>query len=218
MEPDNPLLDDYILSLAKRPRPRGLFVPTASGDAETYVLRFYQAFASRAEPSWLPLFRRAAPDLDTVVREADIIYVGGGSTPNLLACWRMHGLDLALHAACEAGVIVCGLSAGAMCWFEHPGITDSLGPGFHPLPGGGVGLVPGSFCPHYDGQAERRDIYPQLVASGELPEGWAAEDSVAIRFDDGAFVEAVSSREHARAWRVTRAGEEPLAVRYLRPE
>lgn len=213
MEPDNPRLDDYIVGLTGKLRPRVLFVPTASGDADGYVMRFYQAFARRAEASHLSLFKRSAWDLEAVVRDADIVYVGGGSTPNLLACWRMHGLDRVLA---KSSAVLCGVSAGAMCWFEHPGVTDSLGPGFAPLHHPGVGVVPGSFSPHYDGQSERRTIYPQLIAEGAIPEGWAAEDSVAIRFDDGRFVEAVSSVEGARAYRVTRAGEAEIDVRYLR--
>ncbi|MGZ0149390.1 Type 1 glutamine amidotransferase-like domain-containing protein [Kribbella sp. WER1] len=117
MEPDNPLLDDYVLSLVPAGRkPRVCFVPTASGDSEGYAERFLAAFApERAEASVLSLFKRSVADLNAFVMEQDVVYVGGGNTANLLAVWRLHGLDTALEKAYRAGVVMAGISAGMNC-------------------------------------------------------------------------------------------------------
>jgi dipeptidase E len=155
MEPDNPLLDDFILSLTRKRKPKVCFVPTASGDSDNYVARFYRAFpASRCAPSHLPLFHGNIPDLTRFVCAQDVVYVGGGSTANMLAVWRLHGMDKALHRAWLDGVTLCGVSAGALCWFEA-GITDSFGQRLTAL-NDGLGFLKGGFCPHYDGESQRR--------------------------------------------------------------
>ncbi|MGE5461073.1 MAG: Type 1 glutamine amidotransferase-like domain-containing protein, partial [Solirubrobacterales bacterium] len=125
---DDPLLDDYVLSLTGKERPRVVFIPTASGDAASYVERFYAAFTRRScEPSHLSLFQLPYPAIGEIVRSHDVVYVGGGSTANMLAIWRLHGLDETLRQAWERGVVLAGISAGALCWFET-GVTDSLSP------------------------------------------------------------------------------------------
>lgn len=217
MEPDNPLLDDFILGLTGKARPRVCFVPTASGDADGYVQRFQSAFPpERAEGSCLTLFPRTEPDLRAFALSQDVIYVGGGSTVNLLAVWRAHGLEDVLREAWEAGVVLCGVSAGGLCWFEG-GSTDSFGSGLFPLQDG-LGLLPGSFCPHYDGEAERRPTYPEFVQEG-LPGGWAADDGAGLHFVGTELREAICSRPDARVYRVERLGgevvETPLPTRFL---
>lgn len=235
MEPENPLLDDHLLSLATRRRgegglPRVCFVPTASGDSVEYQDRFREAFAGRAETSTLQLFRYdelPGGDLRSFVLDQDVVYVGGGSTANLLALWRLHGLDEVLREAAEDGVVLAGVSAGMNCWFEAS-VTDSYGP-LAPL-ADGLGLLAGSACPHYDGEAERRPAYLDLVGTRRLPRGYAADDGCALVFRDGELVEAVSSRPEARAYRVHLSGdaldvedgmeapdvaESPVEVRYL---
>jgi peptidase E len=145
MEPDNPLLDRFILSLAASERPRVCFVPTASADSETYVLGFYRAFSQlESRPSDLQLFDRQIEDLESFVLAQDVIYVGGGSTANLLAVWRAHGLDRILERAWNEGVVMCGISAGMNCWFEQS-LTDSFGQSLRGL-SDGLGLIPGSAC------------------------------------------------------------------------
>jgi peptidase E len=218
MEPDNPLLDDYVLTLARSPRPRVCFVPTASGDSESYCLRFYEAFAPRnCLPTHLPLFKRRNADLRALVLSQDVIYVGGGNTANLLAIWRMHGLDAILGDALAQSVVLCGISAGSLCWFEG-GTTDSFGPALAPLRDG-LGFLPGSNSPHYDGEAQRRPTYHRLVADGSLPPGYAADDGCALHFVDGRLHRCVSSRANAGAYRVERRGnaaeETRLEVTYL---
>jgi len=219
MEPDNPLLDDHLLSLVATGRtPRICFVPTASGDSDGYIARFLDAFGpDRAEASVLSLFKRTIGDLHAFVMSQDIIYVGGGSTANLLAIWRLHGLDLVLKKANESGVILAGVSAGMNCWFEAS-VTDSFDAnGCGPLPQG-IGLIAGSACPHYDGEALRRGCYLELVRTG-FPEGYAAEDGVGLHFKDGQLTDVVTSRRGASAYTVTRGdlevAEKRLPARYL---
>ena len=218
MEPRNPRLDKWLLSLARRSRPRVLFIPTASGDAEDYVRRFYRAFARYAcRPTHLPLFNRTTGDLRKQVASQDLIYVGGGNTANLLAIWKTHGLDRALREAWHEGVVLCGVSAGAICWFEG-GVTDSFGRALQPLEGG-LALLPGSFCPHYDGETQRRPAFHRLVASGRLASGFAADDGAAILFEGSDVADVVRSRRNAAAYRVCRDGnrsvEKMLEARLL---
>jgi dipeptidase E len=217
MEPDNPLLDDFIVSLAGADRPRVCFLPTASGDADAYVVKFYGAFAARADASHLSLFNRTVSDLEGMLLGQDIVYVGGGNTENMLAIWRLHGIDRVLRSAWEAGVILAGLSAGSICWFEA-GTTDSFGPDLAILTDG-LGLLSGSHCPHYDGEAERRPSYHRLVAEGRLAAGYAADDGAALVFDGTELREVVSSRREATAYRVVAidgvARETRLPARYL---
>ncbi len=202
-DPTDTLLDDHLLALTGRERPRVCFVPTASGDAEGYVEKFLRAFpAERADASVLRLFAREHSDLRSVVLAQDLVYVGGGSTANLLAVWRTHGLDAVLREAYDAGVVLAGISAGMNCWFEAS-ITDSFGPGLAPL-SDGLGLLPGSACPHYDGEVDREAAFRGAIAAG-FPEGYAADDDVALVFEDGVLREAVSSRPGARGYVVRRA-------------
>jgi dipeptidase E len=216
MEPRNRLLDDFIVSLARRRRPRVCFIGTASGDHRGYIGRFYRAFAPpRAQPSHLSLFERTVTDLRAFVLAQDVILVGGGNTANLLAVWRTHGLDRALRAAWNAGVILAGVSAGAICWFDC-GITDSFG-GYRELRGG-LGFVAGGCCPHYDGEARRRPVLLRAVRRG-FPTTLALDNGAAAHFIGTRLAQVVSSRPRARAFRVIRSGrraiEEPLHVRYL---
>lgn len=215
MEPRNPRLDRWILSLArKRRRRRVLFVPTASGDSESPLTRFHRAFRKHdCETSHLPLFNRRDADLREVVLSQDVIYVGGGNTANMLAVWRVHGVDALLREAWESGTVLCGVSAGAICWFEA-GLTDSFGPALQPLHGG-LGFLPGSFCPHYDGEAARRPGFTSAVASGALPAGYAADDGVGVLFEGTALADIGASRPKVWAYRVDRDGEHALAPRRL---
>ena len=222
MEPDVPLLDDYVLDLARaargRERPRVCFLGTASGDSPMYIANFYAAFARRAEASHLALFMRTEDDIESFLLDQDVVYVGGGNTENMLAIWRVHGVDRALRRAWELGTVMTGLSAGSLCWFET-GTTDSFGVGLAAL-SGGLGFIPGSHSPHYDGEANRRPRYHQLVAEGALPSGYAADDGAALVFDGTELVEVVASRPDARAYRVElgadgAVAENELPTRYL---
>lgn len=221
MEPDNPLLDDYVLQLARerrdRERPRVCFVGTASGDSESYVANFYASFARRSEAAHLALFDRNVGDIEAFLLEQDVVYVGGGNTANMLAIWRVHGVDRALERAWDSGVILAGLSAGSNCWFDSA-TTDSFGP-LAALKEG-LGFIPGSHCPHYDGEALRRPTFHRLIGSGELPDGLAADDGAALVFGGRELREVVASRPNAHGYRVERGAdgqvvETELLTRYL---
>ena len=159
MEWGNPLLDDHVLSLTGVACPRVCFLPTASGDADHYVVRFYRAFpASRCEPSHISLFRRetGVGDPYAHLQAQDLIYVGGGSLVSLLGTWQAHGIDLALYDAWRAGVVLCGGSAGSLCWF-----TDVIS-GFHEGPPRrleGLGFLPWSNAVHYSDEPGRRSAF-----------------------------------------------------------
>jgi len=217
MEPENPLLDDYVLAQAKRRRPRICFLGTASGDASAYIEKFYAAFSQQAcEPTHLMLFRTPPPDVEGIVERQDIFYVGGGSTRNLLVLWREWGLDRLLKRAWMRGAVLCGLSAGSLCWFES-GVSDSLAAELQPLHA--LGWLHGSHCPHYDGEAERRPAYHRMVKRAALPAGYAADDGAALHFLGRRLHRVVSSRPAARAYHVSRRNgevvERELEVEYL---
>ena len=201
-EPDNPALDDFILSLPGCREPRILFLPTASGDPNAQIGAFDQTFRDRpCRARHLSLFRleQEPADLRTLILSQNIVYVGGGSMRNLLAIGREHDLDEILREAWESGVVLAGLSAGAMCWFEH-GITRSTG---RPAPVRGLGFLPGSLSVHYDGDQTRRPVYLDAVSGGAMPAGYGADDGVGLLYDDRELVRIVSSRPQARAHRVT---------------
>jgi peptidase E len=219
MEPGNPLLDRFALSLARSQRPRVCFLPTAGGDSESYVAAFYRAFAALdCRPADLGLFARQVSDLRSFVLAQDVVYVGGGSTANLLAVWRTHGLDRILREAWERGIVLCGISAGMNCWFAES-VTDSFDVARLAPLADGLGLLPGAACPHYDGEEQRRPVFRALVASGELSGGWAADDGAALVFAGEELDEVVGSRPGAAAYRVEREGdgvsERRLPARYL---
>lgn len=223
MEPDNPLLDEFILSLAPRKPAKICFVPTASADSAAYLVKFYRAFSGRAIPNDLTIFdpsslpRRPAntSEIAEFLADKDIIYVGGGNTANLLSIWRAHGVDQILRDAWTRGAILCGISAGMICWFRD-GLTDSYGD-LKPLRDG-LGFINASACPHYDGDKKRRPSYHNAIEQGLLG-GYAADDGAALHFRGTELVEVVSSREGACAYRVDlvdgRIDEVRLNTRYL---
>ena len=177
-------LEDYILGLSTVDRPRVCLLPTASGDSDWLVARFYETFARfGCRASHLSLFRSHPERLEERLLEQDVIYVGGGSSANLMAVWGVHDLGGVLRRAWERGVILSGVSAGAICWFAA-GLTNSLGPGFVPV--AGLGLVRGGFCPHADSDPDRLVALRALIAGGRMPATLAVDDGAAIHIEDGA--------------------------------
>jgi len=211
-------LHQYLLDLTGLERPRICFIGTASGDNHEDTAAFYAFFARRADASHLGLFDRRIDDIEAFLGEQDVIYVGGGNTANMLAIWRSHGVDRALKNAWESGVILAGPSAGAMCWFEA-GLTDSFGPDLGPIRDG-LRFLKGSFCPHYDSESLRRPRYEELVGSGSLPDGYAADDSVGLLFAGRELAEVVAVLPETRAFRVERkrggVEETPIRPKILR--
>jgi peptidase E len=214
-EEQTALLDDYALSLTGKERPRILYVPTALADSAHSaegVLRFYETFRGRGELSHLLTFPWPPADLRELVLEQDAIHVSGGNTANLLALWRVHGIDVLLREAWERGVVLFGASAGMLCWFEAA-VTDSYGPQLEGLRDG-LGFLSGSACPHYDGEERRRARYHELVREG-FPAGVAADDGVALHYVGTALDEVVACRPGAAAYRVSAEGEQVIEARVL---
>jgi dipeptidase E len=206
---ENTLLD-YVLGLA--PGRRVLYVPTADKEDPDWTLSWYGRLRDRGTMTHLHFFPWPPPDLRALALNHDVILVSGGNTANALAIWRTHGFDEILREAWEQGILLTGWSAGMICWFEQ-GVTDSFGPELAPMEC--LGFLPGSACPHYDGEERRRPVYTQLVAEG-LPPGVAADDDVALHYVGTDLREIVTSREGATAYRVGPDGEQPLEATLLR--
>lgn len=217
MEPDNPLLDQYVIQQSGKKNPKICFLPTASAENPDYTANFYSAFKKfECQPGHLLLFNQNQKDLRAYLLQFDIIYVGGGNTRCMLALWREWKLDSILKTAWENGIVIAGISAGAICWFEQ-GITDSVAGELNVMDC--LGWLAGSCCPHYDSEAERRPTYHRLVGDGTCRPGFALEDGAAVHFIDGSLKTIVSSRPGAKAYWLEKTGEEtqekPLPIHYL---
>lgn len=213
-------LVEYMLELAGKDNPSVCVLNTAVGDDPRYYTAFYAGFSgTRAIPSHLALFPMPnVLDPREHLLAQDVIIVGGGSVANEVAVWRTHGLDVVFREAWERGIVLGGVSAGAICWFEA-GTTDSFGKELRPFTAG-LGLLPGSYCPHYDSEERRRPTMHRLVGDGSIPPGWAADDRVAMHFVDTDLFEVVTDRtDGASAFRVDRddstAMETKIDVRLL---
>ena len=216
-----PLLVQYSLELSGRGRPRLCVLNTALGDDPNAYLRLYDRLAdSPARVRHLTLFPMPnVSDPEDFLLSQDVIFVGGGSVANMLAVWRVHGIDEILRKAWQAGIVLAGSSAGAICWFAG-GTTDSFGPRLRPYTDG-LEMLAGSFCPHYSSEAQRRPLYQRLVADRTLPGGLACDEGAAVHFVDDTLTEVVSDRPRAGAFQVEPDGaggstETQLTVRYLR--
>lgn len=216
--PEDPIYR-YLVDLTGAARPKVLYVPTATGDADRGVAAFYRNFPSNSfEPSDLALFNRTVLDIRSFVLGQDLVLVPGGNTANMLAVWRLHGVDAVLREAWSSGVVMAGGSAGANCWFDAS-TTDSFLMGHADALADGLGLAPGSFCPHYDSEPARRPSYRRLVGEGSLPAGLACDDLAAVHLVGTDIAEVVASGPGG-AYRVVPAGdgvatEEPIDVRLI---
>jgi peptidase E len=196
---------DLAFDLAGAPeRPKVCYLGTATGDDAVRVAGVYGAFAGSAvQVSHLSLFPMpTVPDIRAHLLAQDVVWVGGGSVANLLAVWRVHGLDDVLAECWRAGVVLGGVSAGSLCWHVG-GSTDSFGPELRPVTNG-LGLIPTSNGVHYDSEEQRRPLYHRLVADGTLPGGLATDDGVGLVYRGTEFVEAVADRPDKAAYRVER--------------
>jgi peptidase E len=200
---------EYVLGLA--PGKRLLYVPTAGMEDPARTLWWYERLHGRAEMTHLHFSPWPPAHLRELVLGQDIVLVAGGNTANALAIWRVHGFDTILREAWDRGIVLTGWSAGMICWFEH-GVTDSFGPELGSMEC--LGFLPGSACPHYDGEERRRPVYTELVGAG-LPAGLAADDGVALHFVGTELHEVVTARPGATAYRVGPESERPLEARLL---
>ncbi len=198
-DPENLALEKYIVEQCGAAAPRVAFIPTAAAEPDNYLVGFYTAFLKLGcKPSHLSFFKRT-PDLRACLLAQDVIYVGGGNTKSMLAVWREWGVPDLLRQAWESGIVLAGVSAGAICWFDQ-GLTDSWADRLRPLDC--LGLLPGSCCPHYDGEADRRPSLHRLVANGEIAPGVAIEDWTGVHFVDGKIHRVVASKPGSRAYSV----------------
>ena len=206
---------EFLIRLTGKERPRVLYIGTASAEDPGQALRNYDRFGPLAKISRLEFFPWPPEDLRSTVLGQDLIFVGGGNTANMLAIWRLHGVDELMAEAADAGVVLSGSSAGGICWFEH-GVTDSFGPQLAPMEC--LGFLSGSFCPHWNDEENRRPVYHKLLRDG-FPAGYAADAGVGLHFLDGELQEAVGCDEGTGAYRLElRDGEileEPVPTRIL---
>ena len=171
-----------MLELTGKERPRVCFVHTASGDDRNYLAVSYEAMSSLScDVTHLELFTQPNADIEERICGSDLVWVGGGSVANLLALWRLHGVDEAMRAAWESGVILGGVSAGSICWHVG-GTTDSFGPTLRPVTNG-LALLPYGNGVHYDSEAQRRPLLHSLVSDGTLPTSYATDDRVGILYE-----------------------------------
>jgi peptidase E len=210
-------LVEHALALTGTDAPKVCALYTATGDDVARIAQWYACWAqygrgvTASHVALLPM--PSVDDLRAHLQAQDAVYVGGGSVAGLMVLWRLHGLDAVFREAWEAGVVLFGVSAGSLCWHSG-GTTDSFGPELRPWTDG-LGLIPGSNCPHYDSEERRRPLYQRLVREGALAPGYAADDGVGLHYVGTELKEAVADREDASAWRVDTDGETRVPARLL---
>lgn len=206
---------DAVLALTAKPIPRVLYVGTASAEDPWFTLMTYDRFRGKAELAHLEFFPWPPQDLRALTLAQDVIWVGGGNTANMLAIWRVHGFDRILREAWEQGVVLAGGSAGMICWFEA-GVTDSFGPQLDGMRDG-LGFLPGSACPHWDDEENRRPVYRRLIDEEGFPPGYAADAGVGLHFAGTELVEVLSANPEKTGYRVEPGSESALEARIVRP-
>ncbi len=205
-DPGNPLLDEYILKQSGKAKPKILFLPTAGGDHEDYIAKFYRSYKKfNCKPSHISLTKKkfSFTRLEQTILAQDIIFVGGGSPRFLMQVWKKSGMDKIIKQAWKQGIILSGMSAGAICWFEDgfKNPKDNIW-----LRVSCMGFLEGSFCPHYDKRAGLRLAYRKMISEGEISGGYGVQDGVALHFIGTELEKIVSSNNNARAFLVRKAG------------
>jgi len=216
MEADNGLLDKYILNLVPKEKPKICFFGTASNDGEEYREMFYNFFNKlNCEPSHLS-FLDPPGDIEKFILDKDIIHVGGGNTSLIIETWKKTGVDKIMKKAYRSGVILTGMSAGAICWFQD-GITNPSPGALKRLPC--LGLLEGSFCPHYDDKVELKKSFHKLILDGAIGNGIGAEDGAAVHYYGSKILRVVTSRPDVTAYSVKKVRnkivETPFVPFYL---
>ena len=213
--PGEGIIEKYIVSQSVEGNPSICFIPTATGDNEAYKVNFYSTFSKlNCSPSHLDFFKRT-PNLEELIFSQDIIFVGGGNTKSMLAVWKDWGLVEILKEAYEAGTIMCGVSAGAICWFEY-GITDSWQDGLKII--NCLGFVSGSCCPHYDEEPERKPSLNKFLNDGAIEDCYAIDGGCALHIKDGVDYKGIVFSQNKNAYLVNQHDEEIREFPYLREE
>ena len=186
--PNHRKIEKYILKLTGKEKPNIVFIPTASAENQAYIIQFYKCFTKMScEPSHVTFFQRT-PKLDSIINKADVIYVGGGNTKSMLAVWQEWKLDKLLLKAYNNGKILCGVSAGAICWFEQ-GITDSWASNINVMDC--LGFLPEMACPHYQEEKDRRPDVHKMLKQGKCGPGWAIDGGAAVHFKNGKYYKSI---------------------------
>lgn len=193
----------YMAELTGKERPRLCYLPTASADRESGIIRWYENCAplnvfALSQQSFISSYRMEESWEDRLL-SMDGIVVSGGNTLNQQAIWKIQGIDEVLREAWDRGIVLGGASAGSLCWFEE-GTTDSRPQELTKIEC--LGFLRGSHSPHYDGEAVRRPTYHRLIRSGELKPGYACDNDSGIYFIDNEVSRVVKTREEASVYYV----------------
>jgi dipeptidase E len=213
--PGEGVIEKYILDQSDKEKPNICFIPTATGDNEAYKVNYYSTFSKlNCSPVHLDFFKRT-PDLEELIKQQDIIFVGGGNTKSMLAVWKDWGLDLILKEAYERGVIMCGVSAGAICWFEE-GVTDSWSEELKVMDC--LGFVKGACCPHYDEEPQRRPSLSKFLTEGVMQSCYAVDGGCALHIENEQEYKAVVFTKDKNAYCVDLENDEVNEEPYPRTE
>jgi len=194
-------IEKYIVSLSKKERPKICFVPTASGDNDLYKLNFYRAFTQlNCIPSHLDFFSRTE-DLEEKILAQDIVFVGGGNTKSMLSVWRDWDFHIILKRAYEKGIIMCGVSAGAICWFER-GITDSYAKNLKILDC--LGFIKGVACPHFDEEEAREPFVNEILLNKVIDSCICIEGYSALHIKDDINMKTINFGKDKKCFNLIR--------------
>ena len=196
---DSNLIEQFILDQTSKKNPKICFIPTATGDLDPYVVNYYSAFSKLdCDPSHISFFTRTI-DLEEHILKQDAIFVGGGNTKSMLAVWKEWGLDLILKKAYEQGIVMSGVSAGAICWFEA-GLTDSWASELKMMEC--MNFIPGSCAPHYDEEPERRPATKKFLEDQSISFMYGIEGGVALHFIDEQPDSTIRFKKNKNAYKV----------------
>ena len=198
--PGQGIIEQYILNQTRKKRPKICFIPTATGDNEAYKVNFYSTFTKlNCEPTHLDFFKRT-PDLKKLILNQDVIFVGGGNTKSMLAVWKEWKLDKILKEAYRNGIVMSGVSAGAICWFQN-GITDSWASELKIMPC--LNFVRGTCCPHYDEEPERKPFVKNLLDRKKVKKIYAVDGGVALHIKNEENFKSVVFRKTKSSYAVS---------------
>lgn len=200
----NKLFIKEIIKLTGKERPKICYLPTASGDSERGIIRWYDLVSDLSvEPYvqrvWISSYNQKE-SFEDVLLGMDAIVVGGGNTLNMIAIWKAQGIDIALKKALEKGIVLAGGSAGSLCWFDN-GTTDSRPIELSVVEG--LGFLPFSHCPHYDSEEYRRPLYHKNIENGIFKPGYAMDNNSGIIFKNGEPFKVVSIGEEYNCYFVS---------------
>ena len=210
--PKHNKIEKYILSQIDKDKPNILFIPTASGEDKNYIINFYSCFSKlECSPDHITFFQRTLR-LDSIINKADIIYVGGGNTKSMLAVWREWKLDILLKKAYLKGKILCGVSAGAICWFEQ-GVTDSWASNLNSMQC--LGFIDGMCCPHYQEEKERRPSVHKMMEEDKLISGWSIDGGAAVHFKNGNYYKSLRFYNNSNVYHISKSDEKIIEEKQI---